>query len=353
MLASEKREYPILIPLIAVLIGLLVGALFMMFSGNNPVVGYSALFTGIFGTLYDFGESIRQITPLIFTGLSVAFAFRTGLFNIGAEGQYIMGSFAAVVVGILLDLPWFIEAPLAFLAGCIAGGIWSAIAGYLKARFHVHEVISTIMLNYIALITVNYLIRTYFKAASERTVDINPTAAISTPWLSDLFDGARIHFGIIIAFFFAYLFYIILWKTIWGFELRSVGYNHLASEYAGMSVSKNLILSMLISGMLAGAGGASEVLGVYGYLAINPAFPGNGFNGIAVALLGANSPIGIILAAALFGGLTYGSNNMQQQAQIPTEIVSIVIAVIILFVASNGAVKWILHRGKKIKGDIR
>jgi general nucleoside transport system permease protein len=351
-LESEKKEYLFLVPLIAVVIGLLVGALFMVFSGNNPVEGYGALFTGIFGTLYDFGETIRQITPLIFTGLSVAFAFRTGLFNIGAEGQYIIGSFVAVVVGIVINLPWFIEAPLAFLAGCVAGGLWSAIAGYLKARFHVHEVISTIMLNYIALIIVNYLIRTYFKAASERTVDIHPSSAISSPWLSDLFDGARIHLGIIIAFLFAYLFYVMLWKTVWGFELRSVGFNHLASEYAGMSVSRNLILSMLISGMLAGAGGASEVLGVYGYLAINPAFPGNGFNGIAVALLGANSPVGILLAAALFGALTYGSDNMQQQAQIPTEVVSIVIAVIILFVASNEAVKRILHRGKKIKGDI-
>jgi general nucleoside transport system permease protein len=336
---SKGKKEVFLVPIVAVLIGFLVGAVFMLISGNNPIDGYAALYQGIFGSLYDTGETIREITPLIFTGLAVSFAFRTGLFNIGVEGQFIVGSFAAVVVGIVVHLPWYIHAPLAFFAGCLAGGIWAAIAGWLKARFHVHEVISTIMMNYIALISVNYLIRTYFKATSERTVDIQPTASFSIAALSDLFDSARIHAGVFVALLFAFLFYLILWKTIWGYELRAVGYNPLASEYGGMSVTKNMVLSMFISGIIAGAGGAAESLGVYGYLAINASFPGYGMNGIAVALLGANSPIGIILAAALFGSLQYGSSNMQQQAGIPTEIITIVIAVIILFVAANSLVK--------------
>ncbi|RXT09130.1 ABC transporter permease [Ammoniphilus sp. CFH 90114] len=346
-LAADKKEHALLIPLIAVLIGLLTGALLMLISGYNPIVGYGALFSGIFGSLYDVGETIREITPLIFTGLAVAFAFRTGLFNIGVEGQFIVGSLAAVVVGVLFDLPWYLHAPLAFLAGCIAGGLWAAIPGILKAKLHVHEVITTIMLNYVALISVNYLIRTYLKSSSERTEKIHSSASLTFEPLSALFDYSRIHLGIIIALLFAYLFYVVLWKTIWGYELRSVGYNPFASQYAGMSVPKNLVTSMMISGFLAGAGGAAESLGVYGYLAINAAMPGYGFDGIAVALLGANSPIGIILAAILFGSLQYGSNNMQHTAHIPTEIITIVIAVIILFVAANGAVKWLVKRARR------
>lgn len=350
---STKNEYQFLIPLVAVLFGLLVGALLMIISGNNPLIGYGALFTGIFGSLYDLGETIREITPLIFTGLAVAFAFRTGLFNIGVEGQFIMGSFAAVVAGIVLDLPWYLHAPLAFLAGCLAGGLWGAFAGFLKARYHVHEVIVTIMLNYVALILVNYLIRTYFKAAGERTQTIDQSASLSFQPLSALFDYSRIHLGIFIGLLFAFFFFFILWKTTWGYELRAVGLSPLASQYAGMSVPKNIVVSMLISGFFAGAGGAAEALGVYGYLAINPTFPGYGFDGIAVALLGANSPIGVILAATLLGGLSYGSNNMQYVAKIPTEIITIVIAVIILFVAANGAVKLIVERARRARGEAK
>lgn len=350
---ADNDKFRFLVPVIAVFIGLFVGAILILISGNNPIIGYGALFKGIFGSLYDMGETIREITPLIFTGLSVAFAFRTGLFNIGAEGQFIMGSFAAVLVGVYVDLPWYLHAPLAFLAGCIAGGLWAIIPGYLKAKLQVHEVITTIMLNYVALFLVNYLIRTYFKSSSERTEKIQETASLSFEPLAQLFDFSRVHLGIIIALFFAYLFYLILWKTKWGYELRAVGYNPFASQYAGMSVPKNLVLSMLISGLLAGAGGAVETLGVYGYTAINASFAGYGFDGIAVALLGANSPIGIILAATLFGALQYGSNNMQHEAHIPTEVITIVIAVIILFVAANGMIKWMIQHLRKSKKGVQ
>lgn len=353
-MAADKKEFGLLIPLIAIAIGLMIGALLMVISGNNPIEGYIALFSGIFGSLYNVGETIREITPLIFTGLAVAFAYRTGLFNIGVEGQFIMGSFAAVVVGVLFDLPWYIHAPFAFLAGCLAGGIWAAIPGWLKAKFHVHEVITTIMMNYIALTLVNYLIRTFLKSASERTEKIHESASLSFEPLAALFDFSRIHLGVLISLLFAYFFYLLLWKTVWGYELRSVGYSPFASEYAGMSVPRNLVKSMLISGFLAGAGGAAETLGVYGYLAINAAFPGYGFDGIAVALLGANSPIGIVLSAILLGSLSYGSNNMQHEADIPTEIITIVIAVIILFVAANGAIKWIIERSRrKPEGEVK
>ncbi|GFZ82684.1 putative ABC transporter permease protein YufP [Paenibacillus marchantiophytorum] len=349
----DKKKYSILIPAISITFGLIFGAIFMLLGGYNPLEGYEALFVGIFGSMYDFGETLRQITPLIFTGLAVAFAFRTGLFNIGVEGQFICGSFAAVVVGIVFDLPWYIHVPLAFLAGCMAGALWAAIPGFLKAKFQVHEVITTMMLNYVALIAANYFIRTKFKALSERTELIHPSASLNFEPLSSLFDSSRIHLGIIIALLFAFIFYFVLWKTVCGYELRAVGSNPFAAQYAGMSVSKNIILSMMISGFIAGAAGAGEVLGVYGYMSMGAALPGYGFTGIAVALLGANLPLGIIFAAVLFGALQYGSQNMQLQAGIPTEIISIVIAVIILFVAANEAIKWMINLTRRRKEEAK
>jgi ABC-type uncharacterized transport system permease subunit len=336
--------------LIAVFIGLLVGALMMLFGGYNPILGYAALFTGIFGSAYDLGETIRQITPLLFTGLAVAFAFRTGLFNIGVEGQFIVGQLAAVYVGLVLDLPWYLHAPLAVLAAGIAGGLWASVPGFLKARLGVHEVITTIMMNYIALIFVNFIIRNYLKSSSERTEKVHESALLAWEPLSALFDYSRIHMGVFIGLLMAAVFYFILWKTTVGYELRSVGFNPHAAEYAGMGVQRNIVTAMVFSGFLAGMGGASEALGVYGYLAIQPGFTGAGFNGIAVALLGANHPVGVILAASLFGGLMYGSSNMQHVAKIPTEVITIVIAVIILFVAAKGAVPWILGRLQKKRG---
>lgn len=340
----------LMVSMIAVGLGLLVGAVMMLISGYNPILGYAALFAGIFGSSYDFGETIREITPLIFTGLSVAFAFRTGLFNIGVEGQFIMGSLAAAYVGIAYDLPWYIHAPLAVLAGGVAGGLWGAIPGFLKARLRVHEVITTIMMNYIALILANYLIRTYLKSSSERTELIQPSATLVWEPLSALLDYSRIHLGIFIGLLMAYVFYYVLWRTTWGFELRSVGLNPHAAEYAGIGVQRSIVYSMVAAGFFAGLGGAAEILGVYGYMSINATFSGVGFNGIAVALLGANHPVGAVLAAILFGGLRYGSTNMQHVADIPTEIITVVIAVIIFFVAAHGTVKFIanwLQRDKK------
>jgi general nucleoside transport system permease protein len=307
------------------------------------VDGYAAMFQGIFGSLYNLGETLRTVTPLIFTGLAVAFAFRTGLFNIGVEGQLMIGQLAAVYAGIQWKMPSGIHAVVAVLVAMVAGGLWAAIAGYLKARLRIHEVITTIMLNYIALYTSNYVISHYLKSETERSKDILPTASLKAPALSVLFDNARIHWGILIALVFAVIVYWLLFKTVLGYELRAVGFNPHAAEYAGMNVSRNIVLSMAISGMIAAAGGACETLGVYGYMSIAGGFSGIGFDGIAVALIGANHPFGVILSALLFGGLTYGSNNMQLVENIPTEIIRVVIALIIFFVAASGFVQWLLR----------
>lgn len=335
------------ISLISILLALLFGAVIMLLSEYNPISAYSAFLEGIFGSRYLFGETVRQITPLIFTGLSVAFAFRTGLFNIGAEGQFMVGQLAAVAVGILFKLPWFLHAPLAILAAAVAGGLWGLLPGYLKAKRGVHEVITTIMMNWIGLILVNYLIRTYLKAQAERTETIQDTASLATGWLSDLFGGSRIHLGIFVALAVSALIYVLLWKTKKGFELRTVGLNRSGAEYAGMNVNKNMMLSMMISGALAGIGGASEGLGVYGYMTISSNFPGFGYDGIAVALIGANTSVGVIFGAILFGGLTFGAQNMQMAADVPYEVIRIIISLIIFFIASSGLVSSLINRCKK------
>ncbi len=344
-----------LIPLMAILLGLLFGALVMIMGGYNPIIAYASLFKKVFGDLYNFGETIRQITPLIFTGLSVAFAFRTGLFNIGAEGQFVMGSLGAVIIGTQLSLPWYIHAPLAILVGALFGGIWGGIAGYLKAKRGVHEVITTIMLNWISLYFSNYIIANYLREPGQQHSEmIKPTASISLlNWLSEAFGyNARLHWGTIIALIAAFIFFIILWKTKQGYELRAVGFNPHASEYAGMNVNRNIINAMFIGGVFAGLGGAVEILGVFNYQTIAAGFPGYGFDGIAVALIGANTPVGVILASILFGSLTYGAPGMKFGAGVPIEVIRVVIASVIFFVAASGIVTYILSLFKRKKKEV-
>lgn len=345
----SNRIINLLVPVISVILGLLVGAVVMYVSGYDPIEGYAALWDGIFGDAYTIGETIRQITPYILAGLAVAFAFRTGLFNIGVEGQLIVGWFAAAYVGIAVDLPKFIHLPLAILAAAAAGALWGFIPGLLKARFKVHEVIVTIMMNYVALHTSNALIRT-ISDGGDNSGPIHPSASLRSEFLENMTDFSRLHYGIIIALAMVLVMWLILEKTTKGFELKSVGLNHHASEYAGMNVNKNIILAMSISGAFAGLGGAMEALGTFEFASVKGGFTGIGFDGIAVALLGANTPLGVIFGAALFGALKYGATNMPNAAEIPEEIVSIIIAIIIFFVASGYVIRLFIERLSKKKG---
>jgi ABC-type uncharacterized transport system permease subunit len=343
-----NRVINLLIPVISIILGLLVGALVMLFSGYDPVQGYIALFNGIFGDIYSIGETIRQISPYILAGLAVAFAFRTGLFNIGVEGQLIVGWFAAAYVGAAFELPKIIHLPFAILAAAVAGALWGLVPGILKATLRVHEVIVTIMMNYIALHTVNALIKTV-SGGSYKTEKIKETASLRSEFLSNLTDFSTLHYGILVALAMVAVMWFILEKTKTGYELKSVGFNDHASQYAGMSVNKNIVLSMVISGAFAGLAGAMEALGTFGNLSTLGGFTGIGFDGIAVALLGANTPLGVIFGASLLGSLKYGAGNMPNAANIPIEIVSIVIALIIFFVASGYIIKLVLDRMNKKK----
>ncbi|OZU90262.1 branched-chain amino acid ABC transporter permease [Virgibacillus indicus] len=346
-MTKSNKLFTILIPIISVLLGLIAGAIIMLISGYNPILGYTALWNGAFGDAFTMGETVRRITPLLLTGLAVAFAFRTGLFNIGAEGQVIVGWLAAVWVGLAIDAPMIIHLPLAILASLAAGALWGFIPGLLKAKLGVHEVIVTIMMNYIALYSVNEIIRNVLTEQETTTDAISPSASLASEWLQGLTYFSRMHYGILIALFAAVTMWFIIQRTTIGYELKAVGFNQHASKYAGMNVSKNIILSMVISGAFAGLAGAMEGLGTYGTISIMSGFTNLGFDGIAVALLGANNAFGVILAAILFGVLKEGAGQMPTGAGVPTELVDIIIALIIFFVASSYIIRWILLRFKK------
>lgn len=339
----------LLYTLTSIILGLLVGAVILSISGFNPIEGYSAMIEGIFGKPKYIAWTIIKATPLILTGLSVAFAFRTGLFNIGAEGQFVMGALVATLVGYFVHLPAIIHIPLTLAAGCAAGALWAGISGILKSKFGVNEVISTIMLNWIALYFQNYVImmESFRKPNSEASYDIQSTAEINITWLKSIVGPATsTNWGILIALIVTIIISYILYKTVLGFELRAVGFNRHGAEYAGINVNKSVVTSMAIAGLLAGMAGAMHVMGVAHKVTILAAQEGYGFDGMAVALIGNNTPIGAVLAGLLFGGLKYGGGKMQVIGA-PTEVINIVIGSIIYFIAASRLVKIIVD---KIRG---
>lgn len=331
-----------IVPLVAIVLGFLVGAVVMLIGGYDPIAAYGALFKRVFGSAYDFGEAIREMTPLMLTGLSVAFAFRSGMFNIGADGQVLIGMTVASVIGIkFAGMPSFLLVPLAIIGAALGGGLWAGIAGYLKAKRGINEVITTIMLNWIGLYFANYIVRNFLLIPGQNRSEDIP-ASMSMTFLNSLFDNARLHWGTIIALLAAVFFYVYLWKTKQGYEMRAVGLNPHAAEYAGMNVGRNVMKAMFIAGVFAGLAGAGEVLGVFHYQSVFAASPGYGFDGIAVALLGLTHPFGVILAAILYGMLTYGSAGMSFNADVPPELIRIVIGSIIFFIAAQGIVRFVL-----------
>ncbi|WP_069649138.1 ABC transporter permease [Caloranaerobacter ferrireducens] len=353
-------------PLLAILLSFLIGALFIIWTGNNPLVAYWALFSGSLGGLDKFGQTLLKTTPLIFTGLAVSFAFRCGLFNIGAEGQYVIGALTTVAAGYILnsvfgDLPGFILIPLIMIIGALGGALWASIAGFLKSKLGVHEVITTIMLNYTSIHVSNFFVRTALNPSTlegttqkAHTVLLPESARLTQlreiiPW----FGYSSVHTGIFIAIICAIAAYFILFKTTLGYEIRSVGQNSYAAEYGGISVSKNLILAMVISGMFAGLAGATQVAGLTYKVDMAPASPGYGFTGIAVALVGKNHPLGVLASALLFGILSNGARKMQI-AGIPREVVGIIQGIIIIFIAGERIVKFVskIRERRNRKGNV-
>lgn len=332
------------IPLLAVLFGFIVGAIIMLIFGYNPIEAYSHMIGGVFQNPYSIGEALTQATLLILTGLAFDIANKAGFFNIGLSGQFLIGWLAAIAFGLQFpDLPQFILTPLVLIVGTIAGALYAGIAGFLRAYFGTSEVIVTIMLNHTMLQISNYLTN-FVIGSSSRTEKLSENASLSIEWLTELTNFSRLNAGLFIALIIVVLYTLFMNKTVTGYEIKAVGLNPDAATYAGMSTKRTIILSMLISGGLAGLSGAINGVGTFGNLFVLGGLPAEGFNGIAVALLGLGNPIGIVLSAILFGILQTGAPMMASRAGVPNEMSQIVIAMIVFFVGAYYLVEWLFEK---------
>jgi simple sugar transport system permease protein len=343
----------ITVGLVSVLLGLLAGAILMTVTGNNPFDGYSNLFKGGLMNVERIGNTLATATPLIFTGLSVAFAFKTGLFNIGASGQMLFGGLCATAVGLTFDMPRAVLLICMIIAALIGGGLWALIPGFLKAKFNVHEVVSTIMMNWISYWVIYYTVPAFFKGEFLETESRNLPAAASlkAEWLTELFDRSFINYGLFLALIAVVIIEIILNRTVLGFELKAAGYNRFSAEYAGMNVNRNIVLSMVIAGALAGLGGATFYIGYASNIQIG-VLPTLGFDGIAVALLASNAPYGVLISALFFGILHSGKGFMNAMTAIPPEIGDTIIATILYFAATSVLIEKAVNSIRfKLKGE--
>jgi general nucleoside transport system permease protein len=353
-----------LMPLFAVILALLIGAVMIALMGASPVDGYKALWRGAFGTKNTVADTLIKATPLLLVGLGTCIAFRGGVINIGGEGQMVVGGLAAVAIGLQYEN----SDPTVYIAVCLAasflaGAVWGGIAGVLKAYFRVNEILSTIMLNQIATLWMMFLVRNQFidPAKKNTAAPIPETARLSRrldlprighsldqiyEWLGlsgyGKMEWSRtlLHNGIVIAVILAVVVYILLWRTTIGYRIRAVGKNPRASRYAGIDVRWHIVLSLMLSGGLAGLAGGVEMLGSRNHRmnveAGGISFTGNaGFNGIVAALFGGLHPIGTIPASILFGALLVGGNKLQRDVQVPSALITALIGLVIVFVVSS------------------
>ena len=353
LLKVTLKTKKILVPIISILAGFLVGAIIMLVWSYNPFQAYASMFSSALGNMNGIGETIREATPLIFTAIGFAIASTAGFFNIGLPGQAQAGWLSSIwVVLANPNMPKVFLLPLAVITGIIAGALVAGVAGWLRAQFGTNEVITTIMINYIVLYSCQYLMQQVMSAKlridTDTTKTITANGSLKINWLSSMFGDSRINAGIFIALVAVFLYWYLMRKTTTGFEIRSVGTNAAASRYAGMSAKKNIMLSMLLSGGFAGLGGVVQGLGTYQNYFTQTTSLDIGWDGLSVALLGGGTAVGILLASLLFSILKIGGLGMQTIAGIPYEIVSIVIAAIIFFVAIQYVI-GLLFKTKKVQ----
>lgn len=364
---AKILKKPFAMTMIAIICGFLVAGIILAAAGYPPLRSMSVLIQGVFSGPKHISNVIIKSTPLIITGIGVAFAFKTGLFNIGAEGQFIMGCVASTTVGIMFDFPSIIQIPLVLAAGVIAGAIFGGLVGFLKAKFGIHEVLTSIMFNWIALYLSNYIsgLERFHKPDTMGTYAINKSgytmvlgkwkatkegkaALVENDFLRDTLLKTDVNVGILVAIVLAIVISFLLYRTTKGFELRSVGSNRFAAEFTGINVNKNILHSMIISGGICGLAAAFYITGNSPHgIATLAAFENTGFNALGVCLIAASSPIGCIFAGLLFGGLLYGGQSLQYEVGAPSEIINIVIGVIVFFVALTHIIPPLVERFSK------
>lgn len=337
----------LLIPVAAIALALLVGAVLIVAVGENPLKAYSIMFQGAFGDWRSTTDTLVKATPLIFTGLSFAFSAKCNIWNIGAEGQLYMGAVASVAVGIYAaGLPAVIHLPLAVLAGMLAGGLWATIVAWLKVKHGINEVVTTIMMNYIATLIASALV--YGPMLEDPYKSPQTCAVLASAELPVLFQRTKLHAGILIALLCCVLYYVIFSHSTYGYQLTAVGYNREAARFSGMNIGRKIFSCMIISGIFGGLAGTVEMLGTNHRLIIGFS-PAYGSDGIAVALLGQLNAVGVFLSALLFGGLRMGAIALQRKTMVPQQIVTIVQGIIILFTIAGSSLSLRLknHLAKK------
>jgi len=337
-----SKLFDVLMPVFATLAALAVGAVVLVFLGVNPFEAYGALIEGAFGSPNAMAETLVKATPLLLVGLGICIAFRGNVINIGGEGQMIIGAIFATILGLTFTgLPGWLMIILAMLMGFIGGAFWGAIPGFLKAYFNVNEILSTIMMNAIAVQIMNFLLRGPMidPAQLELASKIPQTARLLEAFRLPRLVPTRLHLGFLFAVILAFLVYIFLWKTTLGYRIRAVGQSHHAARYAGINVKKNIVLALLLSGAFAGLAGAIQVYGVnYRMITDGSAsgFTGSaGFNGIVAALFGQLHPIGTIPASIFLGALLVGANKMQRVMQVPSALITTLNGLVVIFVVSS------------------
>jgi len=322
------------IPLLALVIAFALGGLLLVVAGADPIVGYKALFRGAFGTRTSIIETMVKTTPILLVALGVAIAFRSSTWNIGAEGQLQMGGVGAAVVGTwLFGTPAIIALPVMMVTGFLAGGLYSAIAGVLKAKWEVNEVITTIMMNFIAVLFTSFLIYGPLRDPTAAGQPMSATIAVSAQ-LPRLLERGRLHAGVLIALVSSVLVYIFLWKTTIGYQIRAVGFNRRAARHAGINVPRSIFLAMVLSGGLAGLAGMSEIAGIQ-YRLLEGFSARFGTSGIVVALLSNLHPFVIVPTALLFGALLNGADAMARAVQVSGTIVVVIQGLMVLFVLGS------------------
>src|SRR5512147_1403823 len=347
-----------LLPVFATLAALGVGAIILLFLGINPIEAYSAMLQGAFGSANALAETLVKATPLLLVGIGICISFRGDVINIGGEGQMIIGALLATWVGLTFTgLPGWLVIILAILAGFVGGAVWGGIAGFLKAYFRVNEILSTVMMNAIAVQLMNFLLRGPMidPSQAELASKIPQTARLLEIFRLPRLAPTRLHLGALIAVILAILVYILLWRTTLGYRIRAVGQNPHAARYAGIKVQRYIVLALLFSGAFAGLAGATQVFGVnYRMITDGSAsgFTGNaGFNGIVAALFGQLHPIWSIPASILFGSLLVGANTMQRAVQVPSALVTALNGLVVVFVVSSEI--WRRRRQKRRLAEAR
>lgn len=331
-----------MLPVFATLAALAVGAVMMLLLKVNPIEAYKALWDGAFGSTNALAETLVKATPLLLVGLGICISFRGDVINIGGEGQMIVGAIMGTLIGIsLTDWPGWAVVPLAMLTGFIGGAIWGGIPGFLKAYFKVNEILSTVMMNAIAVQLMNFLLRGPMidPAQAELASKIPQTARLIDAFRLPRWVPTRLHMGALIAVVLAIVVYILLWRTTIGYRIRAVGQNPHASKYAGIKVKNYVTLALLLSGAFAGLAGVTQVFGVNYRMITDGSASGftgaAGFNGIVAALFGQLHPLGTIPASVLFGALLVGANKMQRVVQVPSALVTALNGLVVVFVVSS------------------